>query len=172
MSKPGRRSAEREGGDFEIVKTLGLALPGVEAGTRWDGSPVLKLGGAFMAGLTTHPSAEPGSLVVRMSVEEREWLLEDAPDIYYLTDCHRDHPVVLVRLSRIDHEALRELLAMAWRVTQPKSRPAEAGHYVRESGVSRRGDARSPSSSSAGESIPADSTRGRRRPGSRARLRS
>jgi hypothetical protein len=148
--------------DFDIVKALGLSLPGVEASTRWDGSPVLKLGGAFMAGLTTHPSAESGSLVVRMSVEEREWLLEDAPEIYYVTDYHQDHPVVLVRLSRIDREALRELLSMAWRVTQPKARPDRK----------QRRDARSPSSSSAGGSIPADSTRGRRRPGSRARLRS
>jgi len=148
--------------DFEIVKELGLAMPGVEAATRYDGSPVLKLGGAFMAGLTTHPSAEPGSLVVRISVEERGWLLEDAPDVYYLTDVHQDHPVVLVRLSRIDREALRELLAMAWRATRPKARPDRK----------QRGDARSPSSSSAGGSIPADSTRGRRRPGSRARLRS
>ena len=33
------------GVDFETVKTLGLVLPGVEAATRYDGSPVLKLGG-------------------------------------------------------------------------------------------------------------------------------
>lgn len=36
---------------FEIVKTVGLALPDVEATTKYDGSPVLKLGGCFMAGL-------------------------------------------------------------------------------------------------------------------------
>src|SRR5215510_7975193 len=104
MSKaPGRRRATRDGGDnFAIVKTLGLALPDVETATSWDGSPVLKLGGAFMAGLTTHASAEPGSLVVRIGFEEREWLLADAPETYYLTDYHQDHPVVLVRLSRID----------------------------------------------------------------------
>lgn len=148
--------------DFVLVKALGLSLPGVEASTRWDGSPVLKLGGAFMAGLTTHPSAEPGSLVVRISVDERDWLLADAPEIYYVTDHHQDHPVVLVRLSRIDRDALRELLSMAWRVTQPKARPDRK----------QRGDARSPSSSSAGGSIPAGSTRGRRTPDSRARRRS
>ena len=163
MSKvPGRRSAGREGGDFETVKTLGLALPGVEAATRYDGSPVLKLGGAFMAGLTTHVSAEPGSLVVRMSVEEREWLLTEAPETYYVTDYHQPHPVVLVRLSRIDRDALRDLLAMAWRATSPKARRPRG----------RQRDAQSPSSSSAAESIPANSTRGRRKPGSRARPRS
>jgi hypothetical protein len=44
---------------FETVRTVGLTLPHVEATTKYDGSPVLKLGGSFMAGLATHPSAEP-----------------------------------------------------------------------------------------------------------------
>ena len=144
---------------FKRVKTLGLALPGVEVATRYDGSPVLKQGGAFMAGLTTHASAEPGSLVVRVSVEEREWLLNEAPETYYVTDYHQPHPVVLVRLSRIDRDALRELLSMAWRQTQPKARPPRK---------QQRG-AHLPSSSNATGSIPAGSTRGRRTPGSRAR---
>ena len=56
---------------FDTVRTVGLALPHVEATTRYDGSPVLKLGGAFMTGLATHHSAEPGTLVVRVGFEER-----------------------------------------------------------------------------------------------------
>ena len=67
---------------FELVKTVGLALPDVEAATKYDGSTVLKRGGSFMAGLATHPSAEPGTLVVRADLEERELLLEDAPETY------------------------------------------------------------------------------------------
>ena len=75
-----------------------------------------------MAGLATHASAEPGTLVVRVGVEERESLIEDAPETYYLTDYFRPHPVVLVRLARIDRDALRDLLSMSWRITQAKSR--------------------------------------------------
>jgi hypothetical protein len=166
-----RRVPQPESKAFEIVKAVGLELPGVEAATRYDGSPVLKLGGAFMAGMTTHASAEPGSLVVRMSVEEREWLVTEAPETYYVTDYHQPHPVVLVRLSQIDREALRELLSIAWRLTLPKISPAKAGHYVQAATrVTGRGDAHLPSSSSAAGSIPAGSRRGRRRPGSRARL--
>ena len=37
--------------EFEVVRSVGLALSGVEAGTRYDGSPVLKLRGVFLAGL-------------------------------------------------------------------------------------------------------------------------
>ena len=107
---------------FETVRTVGLALPDVEATTKYDGSPVLKVRGCFMAGLAMHRSAEPESLVVRAGVDEREWLLADAPDIYYVTDYYRPHPVVLVRLSRIDRDALRDLLATSWRLTLPKAR--------------------------------------------------
>ena len=107
---------------FDPVRKAGLALPDVEATTRYDGSPVLKLGGSFMAGLATHRSAEPGTLVVRAGFEEREWLLDDAPETYYLTDYYRSYPLVLVRLSRIDEDALRDLLSVSWRLTLPKAR--------------------------------------------------
>ncbi len=107
---------------FETVRKVGLTLPDVEAATRYDGAPILKVGGSFMAGLATHRSAEPGTLVVRVGFEEREWLLEDAPGIYYLTDYYRRYPLVLVRLSRIDRVALRDLLSVSWRLTLPKAR--------------------------------------------------
>jgi hypothetical protein len=107
---------------FETVRTVGLALPDVEATTRYDGSPVLKVGGCFMAGLATHRSAESETLVVRVGIEERAWLVEDAPETYYLTDHYRRHPVVLVRLSRIDHDALRDVLSVSWRLTMAKAR--------------------------------------------------
>lgn len=73
-----RRAVKQD--PFEPVRKIGLALPDVEAGTKYDGSPVLKAGGSFMAGLATHRSAEPETLVVRIGFEERECLLEDAPD--------------------------------------------------------------------------------------------
>ena len=106
---------------FEIVKEVGLALPEVEAAIRYDGSPVLKMRGCFMAGLATHPSAEPAMLVVRIDPEERAWLLEDAPETYRVTDFYRRYPLVLVRLSRVDRDALRDLLAVSWRLTAEKA---------------------------------------------------
>ena len=107
---------------FEMVRTVGLTLPDVEATTRYDGSPVLKMGGCFMAGLATHRSAEPDTLVVRVGFEEREWLIEDAPETYYLTDYYRSYPLLLVRLSRVDRDALRDLLSVSWRLTSAKAR--------------------------------------------------
>src|SRR5258706_4089471 len=129
---------------FEIVRVVGLALPDVEAATRYDGSPVLKMGGCFMAGLASHASAEPGTLVVRADLDEREWLLADAPETYYLTDYYRRHPLVLARLSRLDRDSLRDLLSMSWRLTLPKttssrrSRPS-SGRGRRAADPSRAG---------------------------------
>ena len=115
-------SKRAEADPFEMVRTVGLALPDVEEATKYDGSPVLKLGGSFMAGLATHPSAEPDTLVVRSGYEDREWLIADAPETYYLTDYYRSYPLVLVRLSRIDRDALRDLLSVSWRLTSAKAR--------------------------------------------------
>jgi hypothetical protein len=106
---------------FARVKAVGLTFPDVESTVRYDGSPVLKARGCFMAGLVMDESAEAGSLVVRVGLEEREYLLEDAPDTYYVTDYYRKYPVVLVRLATVGPEALRDLLAVSWRLTVAKA---------------------------------------------------
>jgi hypothetical protein len=77
--------------------------------------------GCFMAGLATHPSAEPDTLVVRCDFEARELLLEDAPETYYVTDYYRKYPLVLVRLSRVDRDALRDLLSVSRQLTLAKA---------------------------------------------------
>jgi hypothetical protein len=107
---------------FARVESAGLGLPNVEATTRYDGARVLKAGGCFMAGVATHASAEPDSLVVRIGVEDRRWLLEDAPETYYVTEYYGRYPLVLARLASLDAAALRDLLLISWRLTMAKSR--------------------------------------------------
>ena len=106
---------------FRRVVQAGLTLPGVALATRYDGSPVLRLAGCFMAAPASRPSAEPDSLVIRDDPEERALWLEEAPDVYYLTEYYRRYPLVLVRLSKVEPSALRELLALSWRLTIPKT---------------------------------------------------
>ncbi len=117
---------------FETVRTVGLALAGVEATTRYDGSPVLKVAGIFMAGMATHRSAEPDTLVVRCGFEERERVLEDAPETYYVTDYYGSYPLVLARLSRLDRDALRDLLSVSWRLALAKTRHVASGYNSRQ----------------------------------------
>ena len=107
---------------FDIVRELGCTLPNVEATTKYDGSPVLKVDGVFMAGMATHSSAETDTLVLRAELEEREGLLADAPERYYVTDYYRRYPIVLVRLSLLKREELRELLNVSWRMAAAKRR--------------------------------------------------
>jgi hypothetical protein len=106
---------------FDLVKEVGLRLPDVEASIRYDGSPVLKAGGSFMAGIATDESAEADSLVVRCQLDDRALLLEDAPEIYYVTDFYERHPVVLARMSLLDEDALRDLLSVSRSLAMEKS---------------------------------------------------
>ena len=107
---------------FAAVKAVGLTFPDVEAVIRYDGSPALKARGCFMAGLASHESAEPDSLVVRVNLDERAYLIEDAPETYYVTDYYRTYPLVLVRLAHVVAAALHDLLAVSWRLTVAKAR--------------------------------------------------
>lgn len=127
MGKPsgvgaGAGAATALADSFAVVRAVGTSLPDVEYAVRYDGAPMLKMRGCFMACLALHPSAEPGSLTVRADFDDRALLLDEAPDTYYLTDHYRRHPVVLARLSRLDEAALRDLLSMSWRLTVPKAR--------------------------------------------------
>ena len=97
---------------FEAVRALGREFPDVLESTMY-GSPALKLGKRLVACLAVHRSAEPGSLVVRTDFEQRSALIGDDPETYYITDHYVTHPVVLVRLGRLQHDQLRDLLAAA-----------------------------------------------------------
>src|SRR4029079_13366499 len=99
----------------------GLPLPGLEAATSYDGSPRLTLGGCFVAGLATHESADADTLVVRIPLDQRDLLIEDAPRTDYITDYYERYPLVLARLSEIPDDALRDLLAISRRLTVPKT---------------------------------------------------
>ncbi len=98
--------------DFDTVRKIGLALPGVEESTAY-GSPALKVRGKLLACVPAHRSAERGSLAVRVGFDDRAELLAAAPDVYYVTDHYVNYNAVLVRLSLVTPDILRDLLGMA-----------------------------------------------------------
>jgi hypothetical protein len=108
---------------FAGVRRLARTIPGVEDATSWGG-PSLKVNGRMLACMAIHRSAEAGSLIVVMPKEERDALVAEAPDVYYLTPHYEPHATVLVRLAKIDPDALRDLLAGAARqlAAKPKAR--------------------------------------------------
>jgi hypothetical protein len=107
--------------NFETVRKVGLALPGVEESTAY-GSPALKVHGKLLACVPTHRSAEPGSLAVRVSFDDRAELLAAAPDVYYVTEHYLNYTAVLVRLSRVTPDVLRDLLGMAHKFVTARRR--------------------------------------------------
>jgi hypothetical protein len=114
--------------DFDSVRKIGLALPGVEESTAY-GAPALKVDGKLLACVPTHRSAEPGSLAVRVGFDDRAELLAAAPDVYYVTDHYLNYSAVLVRLSRVTPDVLRDLLGMAHKfVTADAARHSPSRH--------------------------------------------
>jgi hypothetical protein len=95
-------------------------MPDVEE-TASSRGPGLKLRGSLLACPAIHKSAEPDTLMVRISFDERARLLASEPETYYLTDHYLKHPAVLVRLSRISRGALSELLEDAWQFVAAKA---------------------------------------------------
>lgn len=109
--------------DFEVVRKIALALPGVE-GSSLHGAPSLKVSGRLLACPAIHKSAEPDSLMVRIDFDERRKLIASQPDIYYLTDHYQNYPAVLVRLANISRDALRDLIELAWRLANSRKTSA------------------------------------------------
>ena len=121
---------------FEIVKAVGLTLPDVEAITR-AGSPRLTRGGSFMAGTgqssvgrARHAGRPLRRTGARLAAGGRardllphRLLPAMAADSAY--GCPRSRP-----------EALRDLLAVSWRLTGPKMRRRAA--YSGRASVPRR----------------------------------
>ena len=106
--------------DFDTVRKIALALSDVEESTAY-GASAFKVGGKLLACTPVNKSAEPDSLMVRIDFAQRAELLAAAPDVYYLTDHYVNYPSVLVRLSRIHADALRDLMGMAWRFVTAKT---------------------------------------------------
>ena len=108
--------------NFDIVRDIGLKLPGVQESTAY-GAPALRVQGQLLACIPSHRSAEPDSLVVRVDFDNRTELLAAAPDVYYVTDHYVGYSAVLVRLSLITPDTLRDLLGMAHKFVTRKVSP-------------------------------------------------
>ena len=127
---------------FSAVREIGRALSDVEEGTTY-GTPALKVNGKMFVCLASHKSAEPDTLVARIGFPQRDEMIATEPDTYYLKEHYVNYPVVLVRLSRVHADALRDLVLMAWRFTSAtKKRRAVRPGAVR-AGARKRSTKRS-----------------------------
>jgi hypothetical protein len=95
--------------DWETVRRIALDLPNVEDGLSY-GAPALKVGGQLMVRLRE----DLGAIVVRTTFDQREGLMAEEPEVYFITDHYREYPWVLVSLEHVKAEALREMVNIAY----------------------------------------------------------
>jgi hypothetical protein len=121
----------RRGNSFTAVESIGRTLPDVEVTTMY-GQPALKVRGKMFVCIASHKSAEPNTLVVMMDFPDRDALLEDDPGTYYLKDHYLNYPCILVRLSRVHPDALRDLVIGAHRFVGAKANKKRRSTVKRE----------------------------------------
>jgi len=110
---------------FSLVESIGRTLPDIEVTTSY-GQPTLKVRGKMFVCMAANKAAEPDTLVVMMDIADRDLLIEEDPDTYYLKGHYVPYPCVLVRLARVSPDALRDLVIGAHRYVSEKTRKKPA----------------------------------------------
>lgn len=91
-----------------------LGLPEVTESTSY-GAPSLKVRTRNFASVRG-----PQEMVLHCPLEQKDLLMEMAPEIYWQTDHFKNWPGLLVRLDVIGDEELKLRLEDAWRFRAPK----------------------------------------------------
>jgi hypothetical protein len=93
-------------------------LPEVEVGSS-HGRPSLKTAGKAYA---TFKGS--GTIVIAIAIDDKERLIEMAPDIYFQTDHYVGWPSLPVRVAVIGDDELMRCLVDAWRFRAPRKQRA------------------------------------------------
>ncbi|MEO1038840.1 MAG: MmcQ/YjbR family DNA-binding protein [Pseudomonadota bacterium] len=96
---------------------LSLDLPEVEDCVSW-GNPGLKAHGKLWTWWAPQDYAD--APVFKLPAEERDFLLEAAPETFFITDHHRPHGLILMRPEAFDPDWARVNLVRVWRNQAPK----------------------------------------------------
>jgi hypothetical protein len=118
MSKNKSKSKSSSAVTFDTVRRLALELPGVVEVSSY-GTPGFKVKGKLF--LRFHQDGE--SLVVAADFADRDAMILEQPERFYITDHYLNYPWVLVRLATIRDEQLPDLLKQAWRFRAPRQKP-------------------------------------------------
>jgi hypothetical protein len=100
---------------WEDVRKLAKTFPQVEDGTSY-GTAALKAKKKLFVRL----KEEGDVIVLPMPFKQREALMAEDPDKYFITDHYLNYEYVLVRLPKVTESDLRDLLAVAYRTVSAK----------------------------------------------------
>jgi hypothetical protein len=99
------------------LEAIVLAFPGVTKGSSY-GKPSYLLDGKFF----TRLRKEDQSLVLMdVSFDEREMLMEAEPETFHLTPHYKDYPSVLARMETLHPGSFRNFLERRFRKVAKKS---------------------------------------------------
>ena len=105
-----KRAGKTDGVTFDTVRDIARTLEGAEESTSY-GTPAFKVKGKLF--VRFHQGGE--ALVVSVDFEQREEMMQTSPEKFYITDHYLKYPWVLVRMSSVTPEELRDLLIGSWR---------------------------------------------------------
>lgn len=105
-----RRNKPLAGVTFETVREIAQTLPGAAESTSY-GTPAFKVKKKLFA--RQHQDGE--SLVIGVDFDQREEMMKAAPEKFYITDHYLKYPWMLVRMSKVNRDELRDLLMGSWR---------------------------------------------------------
>lgn len=94
---------------FDTVREIALELPGAEDGISY-GAPALKVKGK----LFIRWREDLNAIVLKTTFEEREAMMAEQPDVYFITDHYLKYEWVLVSLEHVAADALPDLVKHAF----------------------------------------------------------
>ena len=99
------------------MKAIVLAFPGAEEGTSY-GSPSFKVNGKFFTRLRRDDASV---VLMDVSRDEREMLMEAEPATFHLTPHYKDYPCVLARIESLHPGSFRNFLERRFRKVAKKT---------------------------------------------------
>ena len=101
---------------LDEMREIALSFPGAVEGTSY-GRPSFLVNKKFF----TRLRREDDSLVLlEVSFDEREMLMEAEPETFHFTAHYKDYPSVLARLASLHPCSFRAFLERRWRRIAPK----------------------------------------------------
>jgi len=98
------------------MEAIVMAFPGAEKAISY-GRPSYKVNGKFFTRLRRE---DDSMVIMEVSFDEREMLMEVDPKTFHFTAHYKDYPAVLARVSGLEPQQLRGFIERRWRKVAPK----------------------------------------------------
>ena len=99
------------------MREIALSFPGVEEGTSY-GQPAFLVNKKFFTRLRR---ADASMVLMEVSLDEREMLMEAEPKTFHITAHYKDYPSVLARIATLHPGSYRNFLERRWRKIASKA---------------------------------------------------